>query len=203
MRRFFYLGGVLLLIIIYLLALSVSRNGETRVAIHVIPDDSQVLLNDQSIKPGTHYLRPDRYTFIAKKAGFKDDAQTVTVKAEVVDVNLIPEPDSYEARQYLADNPDVQAAREAIGGQRANQKGLQLEQKTPLIKLLPYTDISGPFSIDYGPSDKQKDGIVIVVSNSSADGRVNAIKWIKQQGYNPADMEIRFEDFNNPLEGNQ
>lgn len=198
-KIFFICGAVILLIIIIFLSLLVSRDGETKVIINAVPKDSEVFMNGEAIKNGTYYLRSGKYTFTAKKSGFKDDSQKITVGTETITVGLIPSPDSDEARNYLVNNPNVQAAREAIGGQRANQKGLKLEQQTPLIKSLPYTDITGPFSIDYGPSDTRKGGTVIIISNSSPEGRINAIKWIKQQGFDPVDMEMRFDDFTNPL----
>lgn len=195
----YLIGALLALVVFYWIILSITRQGETRVTITVVPNDSKIFINNQPAKPGTAYLKPGEYTLKASRSGFKDDVQTIKVGDKPVDTGLIPRPDSDSARKFLEDNPTIQAQREAIGGQRANQKGQQIESKSPIITLLPFTDIAGPFSIDYGPSPDRKDGVFLIVSDSSPEGRTNALRWIKQQGYDPTELEIRFYDFNSPL----
>ena len=68
-----------------------------------------------------------------------------------------------------------------------------------MISKLPYSDVTGPFTIDYGPSTTRKDGVFLLISDSSPRGRVNAFKWIRQQGYDPTDFEIVYTNVANPL----
>jgi len=186
-------------VFVYFMFVRLSRVGETKVSVQVIPNDSIVLMNGQRIKPGVVYLKPGNYRFEAERSGFTKDQLDVTVSGQATDVALIPAPNSPEANAFLERNPALQAARESIGGARANANGLKIENKTPLVRLLPYSDINGPFTIDYGPSPVRKNDIFLLVSDSSPRGRENALRWIKQQGYDPTDLEIRFSDFNNPV----
>ena len=66
---------------------------------------------------------------------------------------------------------------------------------------MPYIDILGPFSIDYGPSKIQPDGMVLFVSDSSPGGRQKALKWIRENNQEPTDLEIVFSDYLSPLTG--
>jgi hypothetical protein len=200
MRKFFYLlGAVSIIFVAYLVTLAVTRMGETKVVVTVIPETASVTLDEGSIDPGTLYLKPGKYTFKASATGWKTDIQLISVGGKALDVNLIPAPDSPEARTYLRTNPDVQTEREKIGGENFNKNSQAFANKNPIVNLLPYTDPAGPFSIDYGASESRKNGVFLVISDSSANGRVNALKWIRQQGYDPTNLEITYLDYSNPL----
>ena len=60
----------------------------------------------------------------------------------------------------------------------------------------------GPFSLDYGTNPHVKNKVFIEVSDSSPEGRVNALHWIRSHGFDPTDLDIRFDDFSNPLVSN-
>ena len=59
------------------------------------------------------------------------------------------------------------------------------------------TDLTGPFTITYLGTENSIDKISI--TNSSPNGRQKAVKWLKDQGYNPSNLDISFVDFINPL----
>ena len=189
------------LFVLYSLGTMVLRGGETKVVITVIPGDATVFIDGKQSKDGTHYMKPGEYTFSAKKDGFKEDTLKVNVEDQEVEVGLIPSADSEEAEALFSQNEDLQAQREAIGAKRASKSGLSREDVTPLIALLPVTEINGPFTLDYGPSETRDNGVFIEVSDSSPGGRKNAQKWMKERGMDPTDLEIRYTDFVNPLAG--
>lgn len=202
-RKLLYLlGAAVVCLVLYLLVLTFSRSGETKVEINVIPEDSLIYINGKQITETVTYLKPGEYEFSAKKDGFKEDKQKITIEDEDTVVELIPAPDSQEAFDFLENNPELQRQREVIGGKRANLAGSELEEETPLIALLP-TDqldrINGLFSLDYGPSPVRENGVFIEVSSLSPKGRANAAKWIRERGTDPTDLEIRYVDFENPL----
>jgi hypothetical protein len=189
----------LLVILLLTIPGAVQHHGKIRVLIQVAPADSEITINGVRSSSGEKYLKPGEYYIIASRQYFTEDRQHIKVVNTPIEVDLLPEPSTQEAQKYLTLHPDVETSREAIGGKRTNLTGLQLEAGTPIIKQLPYTDITGPFTIDYGPSPTRKNGIFLIVSNSSPEGRVNALKWIRQQGYDPTNLEIRFDDFVNPI----
>ena len=185
--------------VLYNIVLSLTRVGEVKVIISVIPKDAQISINNKPAKPGTIYLSQGDYLFEAKKQGWKDDKLEVQIDKTSKSVGLIPEPDSDEARSLLNDDPELQLKRESLGGERAAQRGDQTRQETPIIGFLPTVEITGPFRIDYGPSQKRAGGSTILVSSIAPKGRWAALEWIREHGQDPTDLEIKFEDFINPL----
>lgn len=193
------LAIILCMAVGYKIVLQLSRAGETAVNIIVLPDDSNVFINDQASDSGTTYLKPGTYKFTARREGFKDDSREIKIENEPVDVELLPSPNSDAAYQLIENDPDLQAQREVMGGRRAATSGLSREEQTPLIAFLPTTQVTGPFTINYGPSETRKDGVFLEIIDSSPEGRTNALKWIRERDQDPTDLEIRFLDFANPL----
>lgn len=75
------------------------------------------------------------------------------------------------------------------------------EDNNPTNLDLPYFDSDGPFTVDYSSgADLRYDKPFIKITDSTPSGRVSALKWIREQGYDPSDLDIRYIDFVNPLE---
>lgn len=199
-RKQIIIGGMVTATLLgFWLFVGLSHSGKTKVGITVVPSNSQVTVDGKEVSSGTVYLKPGDYTFKASANGYKDDVQDVLVENESIKLGLVPVPDSEAARQWLADNPQIQRQRESIGGQNADRNGERVRKATPLISKLPRTELNGPYEIGYGPSLDRKDGIFIEINYSSPNGRKKALKWIRDQGTDPTDLEIRYVDFSNPL----
>lgn len=188
-----------LILILLWLSLIISRIGEVKLTVSAIPSEAEILINQEKIKGKEVYVKPGAYTVSANYEGYEEDSVVVEVGSAPVVVELIPEPESEEARSFLDENPEIQAEREAIGGRRYAKQGQDVRERIPILNSLPVTEILGPFSIDYGLSDSRKDGVFLEISDSSPQGRVNALKWLRQNGQDPTDFEIRYSDFTNPL----
>jgi flagellar basal body-associated protein FliL len=65
------------------------------------------------------------------------------------------------------------------------------------LHTLPITDINGPFTLEYLYTKNDVD--YLKVSDSSPQGRMNALHWIRENGLDPTDLNVQFEDFTNPL----
>ncbi|QQS20198.1 hypothetical protein IPL85_01965 [Candidatus Saccharibacteria bacterium] len=193
--------AVLLVILIGLnLYSSTSRQGKIRVTVAVSPDDATVYLNGKVISAGVQYLAPGEYEFSAKKAGFADDTQKTTISASRTYIGLLPAPESPEAITW-SNSEGINAKREEIGGLNAENRGASFHAKNPIIELLPHYDISGPYTIDYGYVGAGSDKIFLLIGNSTPTGRQKALQWIVDNGYSLAQLDIRFDDFTNPLTG--
>ncbi len=76
----------------------------------------------------------------------------------------------------------------------------ETEQSLPVHDSLfgpPITDINGPFTIEYMYTKDRVD--YIKITDSSPQGRMNALHWLREHDINPTDLNIRFDDFTNPL----
>ncbi|MEO5948774.1 MAG: hypothetical protein ABIP74_00010 [Candidatus Saccharimonas sp.] len=69
----------------------------------------------------------------------------------------------------------------------------------PLVGNIPHVDVSGPYSIDYGERSAAETMASLVISDSTPDGRIAAIKWIAEQGVDPTTIDIRYDEYVNPL----
>ncbi len=65
----------------------------------------------------------------------------------------------------------------------------------------PITDINGPFTIEYIYTKNGVDYIKII--DSSPQGRMNAMHWLRERGIDPTNLDIQFDDFVNPLKGEE
>lgn len=173
-----------------------QKDGKTRIKIEVIPSDAKVYINNKEARSDVVHLKPGSYSFKATRKGFLDDYVTLSIGKQPETISLLPTPNSQYAYDWISDNPDIQLDREAIGGKMSQRVGQEVTKQNPIITLLPYSDLMGPFSIDYGASKLRRNGILLDINNSSPQGRLNAMKWIRSQGYDVTDLEIVFSDYN-------
>ena len=176
----------------------VVRAGKIKATVTAYPDDSLVTMDGKTISQGDTYLTPGKHTFIAKKTGFTDDTVTADISEDSSTVILLPTPQSDEAVAW-SNQPDVTAKREALGGQKATMRGTSLSKQYPLVDKLPYIDITGPFALDYGYTGKDNSDIYFIIHDSTPDGRQAALKWMRQQGLDPATLDLRYGEYKNPL----
>lgn len=198
-KRLFVVGFGLFAVFVFMIVNSLSHTGKVYVKINVFPEDALIQINGQKSRSGV-WLKPDQYRFSAEKDGFTKDEQTIRVSYEASDVYLIPTPSSEEARRW-ASQEDVSAKREVYGGLKASIVGESIANASPIIELLPKYDIAGPYSIDYGLEPNNH--TFLLIGDSTPTGRQRALQWIRDSGFNPSELDIRFDDFTNPTLGAQ
>lgn len=198
-RLIYLLIALLVVIVCWWLVGIISRAGKAQLTINVAPRAVDISINGKPGHGGVNYLKPGEYMVVAKKDGFSKVTKSVTVNSNQ-SVNMLLEPQTQEAQDYLNNNPEERRAYENLTATIAQEKGDAQRASTPLILDLPYDDLEGPFSIDYGPDSKDGEGgVIILVSNSTAKGRQAALKWIMDQGQKPSELNIVYSDFINPL----
>lgn len=177
----------------------IGHRGKTKVVIVALPHDSSLTLDGVKLAEGSLYLKPGSHTLTAERQyfdKFSRKVDTQNLKAGQT-IYLMPLPVSKEALTWLKDHPGVQAEREAAGGAEDQEIQSTLGANYPIIKSLPYTDIRGPFTINYGtiPNGTYE----LTVTDSSPNGRLKALKWIRDQGDDPSNYQIIFQDTSNPF----
>lgn len=197
----FLTGFLVVIFIAYNLILVMTRGGEIKVNINVLPDNAKVTINNKPHDKTVVYLSEGKYDFSASADGWKTDTQIINISKDNHQVYLLPDPESEDAKNWLEKNPKIQLKREELGGEKAAAQNQAFLSKNPLLQYLPYSQESPPFTIDYGPSPVRKNDIFLTVSGSSPNGRQAALDWIRQQGADPTDLDITFSGFVNPLSG--
>jgi len=190
---------VLIIVISFVAYTKISRIGKTEVTVNIAPLTAQLYIDNEEGGGGVNYLKPGKYTFVAKKKGFADAEVVVDVGTNSQSVDLLLVPNSPEGRKYLDENPEERRAYENLTSEIAKKKGKEMRGNAPIISQLPHTDLVGPFSIDYGPNLEEPGQVTLIVSNSTPAGRLAALQWIKDQGQNPSEINIVYSDFLSPL----
>jgi hypothetical protein len=72
------------------------------------------------------------------------------------------------------------------------------EQDVSLKDQFPYVDISGPFKITY-TGEGEHGEMKLAVTNSTPDGRKNALKWLRSKNIDPTDVVIDYFGYDNPF----
>ena len=166
---------------------------EHQVVIRVMPEDATVTIDNAPVRAGRINVKKGLHTFVAKKEGFRSD----TIRRNIWDdtsITLLPSPKSPGAKKW-ADDPEISGLRESLGGEKAAESGSDFYRENPIARILPHFDINGPYTIDMlSATDRPPNGIYILVSNSTPEGRQSALEWIESQGYDLATLDIRFGD---------
>ena len=172
-----------------------SHSGKHAVLIEIAPSVATATLDGKSIRLGKIYVSDGEHHLRVSLNNFNPVERIINGDTNSVSIAL--KPSNAAGEKLFSGNEQYQLEREAVGSQEA--EGRAQKSQTPLISLLPVTSLSGPYKIDYGQSKIRKGGSVIIVSDSSPNGRKNALKWIRSKGFDPAELEIEYADFQNPL----
>jgi hypothetical protein len=187
--------GLVVVLIGILIFISAKHSQEAKLNIYVLPEDSTIKLDDQVIKKKSIYVKPGEHTISASKNGFKTDVRMVSlIKQESLDLYLLPSPESQEAQDWLAQNPDLQRLREEYAAHNATSIQQELQKQYPILDSLPL--ITRYYRIDYGvskkyPNDPSKVALYITAVKAN---RNMALQWIKFKGFNPNDYEIIYRN---------
>lgn len=200
-KRLLVWGGVALLVVIaWFGVMSVGNKSNTALLeIQVVPSDASIFINDKGAREGINRLKPGNYTVKAVYEGFKPEEKIVTLYDQQTSyVGFVLSDDGAALNWYQA-HPEDEKKSEGISSRIFDETSKALTQSNPVFSKLPYDDLNGPFSINYGASKARKGGTVVSISFSTPKSRQKALQWIREQGSDPSDLEIRFDDFVNPL----
>jgi hypothetical protein len=189
-------------IVLVFVGIFISRIGKIKVDIVAAPSTATVKIDGKAASNKTIYVSKGKHQFSADLKGFSSDSKTIDITKNTT-VKLLLDPESDEAKQLLADNPELQLEREHIGSSDFGENSKKIGEKYPYISRLP---ISGTkFSVDYGLSQNTKTNqdepaIALYITATDADERRNAISNIEQElSIDPGSVEIIFEDYVNPF----
>jgi len=183
----------------YSLYISTTRAGKEPVEVYAVPSDTTITANGQPISRGTAYLLPGTYTIEAKRGGFADYKDTITVtesNKQVIDIAL--EGVSESALQWVKDNQKLYLEREGRGGTRAQEKGELFTQANPITSKLPYRNILYTIGYKLDPSDPNEMSITLEI-DAGPGYRQGALQKIRDLGYDPTDFKINFKNYESPF----
>lgn len=177
------------------------------ISFEVAPRDAEVLLNGKKItlesNRATRRVRPSEYKIEIKRDEFYNFEKTYNAKfGEKIQVLIALEEINPDG-DYYQNNPDEGSIwqKQADAEFAADQK--TFFEKYPIGKILPkkiskYTENYGEYieyRLDYKAPNLEKDekmNIIITETDYECNNKDDAIKYIKDQGYNPDDYTIEY-----------
>lgn len=151
--------------------------------------DSQVVSNEDVIK-----LKPGSYELLFSKTNFKDIKKKIEVKKDsFTRLTVILDPKNASGENELLSQPN-QIAMQGV----ADIEHVESEKffdKNPITSKLRFKNPI--YTIDYS-RDPVNDSLIINISTYDGYRQV-AIDKIKSWGYNPADFNIKFNNYVNPF----
>lgn len=199
-RKIYIILALLVVAVIFSTISSFLRvQGKIRIELRALPEDAVVMIDGKIVGTGVHNIPAGQHEFVAKKEGFKTDSLQKNITEETT-ITLLPSPESKQALDW-ANMPEISAKRESLGGEKASERGQDFFAANPIAAKLPKISVSGPYSIEMRAEPSRENGMYILITNSSASGREEALSWIVSQGTPLSELDIRFEDFTNPTTG--
>lgn len=199
MRIFVVLGAIMAVVVVLLISLQITASRNANVDFIAVPDDARFEIAGKTYKAGKHNLPLGSASITAKREGFADSTQRVTVTDQLQQVRFALTAESTEARAWVKNNAEQYTDLEAQAGQQAEVAGETFRLNNPIITILPYRGVL--FSIDYKVSRQNPDDITLQIRANSSANRSFALQHLTKAGYDLSDYRIEFTDYTNPLKG--
>jgi len=163
----------------YFISQFLYKLDKTLVNISAQPDTSKISINGSIINHGEIYLKPGKYQISISKDGYYEYRKTYEISNQTVNISAVLNPEPDKKLYYL------------IHSDQYNN----VIAKYPIINKLPYDNFL--IKIDYSDDSTLNS---LKLSVKSYEGyRQAVITKIKQWGYNPAEFNIEFKDYENPF----
>lgn len=177
-----------------------DSGNKAKITTEFAPKGAIATMNGKGIRSTTYSVEPGKYTIEVSFDGFETEKREITVTSgEEQYIGIALESNSEKTENWYEKNENDRQKAEGISSKASDQVNENLSEKFPLFNELPMSWNHNTSSIGTGPSDKIDKGIAVIIQDDSTVGRKSIIEWIKQQGYNPANYEIVFTDYVNPL----
>lgn len=176
-----------------------SITGPTgEVSLQLAPRDMQLFVDGKEADANEENilaLSPGKHTIKGQRTDFIENSITVDVKkGETHDALLLLDPLNAVGQQYLDEHPEESGLYSYKSSAAFDRSVEIMTENSPIVSDLPILDPN--WRMDYGQSvgHKEKDGaIAVFIYAASPEARQNALGWMRQQGYDPSDYEIIFE----------
>jgi hypothetical protein len=182
----------------YYLYTTFSRYGKTEVELIVVPSDAEVTMNNTVVKPGRLYLEPGEYGVKAKRSGFDSHESKETVGKDKKTILISLPAISDEAQKWIDTHKKEYQDFEAQAGAAAVTEGDEFRKKNPIVDKLPFTSFLYRIGYEIDPSDPSGSSIIVTIDAGSGY-RGAALVQIRQLGFDPAELKIKFRNYESPF----
>lgn len=193
-RLLLLIALIAVVVLIALIAIKLIHNkNSAKLHIQVAPSVATITVNGKKQGSGVIAVPPGTYKVTASMQGFASQTQTYKVDKggeQYYGFALISNDPS--TASWYTNHPGDQTLLAAITGQRYQQQGNQSIQQVPLIQYLPYIGVGFEFRVDYGEPLPGTNVPGIYITAQTQQGYNDALTWIRNKGYDPATLHIKW-----------
>jgi len=165
------------------------------ITVEVAPKSAKITIDGKKAGVGNNKVFAGKHTVKISKEGFSQQAQTITTQAEqTVYLGTALSSNSPKTQNWYKENPDDQKLSEGISSHQSDYDSQTAVQSNTLLQQLPIS-IGGAFgttTIGSGIPVQGSNQPAIYISAPTATDRQSALAWMRNNGYNPATMDIVF-----------
>lgn len=189
---------VIVAIVLYSINQYNYQAGKIEIIINTVPKDAKVIIDGKNYSDGKNYIVTGEYKISVQKDGFKTVEYTQNIFKPGDEINIALTPESDSAKQWAKENKKLYSIFSNIVSLKAQKDGEAFRLINPIVNKLPDTNYL--YSIGYKLDNNDKAGNTIIITiDSSQQYRQSAISKIESLGYNLADYNYEFINFNNPF----
>lgn len=187
--------GIVVVIVAWVIFQVVSNIGKGTVEMKRAPSNMTFTVDGKKQDNLEFRLSSGEHTLKGTAEGFSEQTKKITVKSgETLKTDMLLNPSDYRGENWLNDHPEEAGLYSAKSSEQFDKDSAIMTEDNPIVLRLP---LYGPgWSISYGHSLKyaDRDGAIgIYVWGSTPDLRQEALRWIRENGFDPSDMEIIIE----------
>lgn len=200
MRRILLLIAFISIIatVIVVIASLVTKAQQAKVVVTSFPQDIQLTVNGVDVgSKHQFYTSANSLNIQAQREGFATKLYYLDSlsKSDTNDLLIELEPVSDEAKKWAADNAAEYRTLENKASEISTESQDDLIEEHPIVEKLPFQN--NLFSIGYV---RDEEGNLEITIRAPDDYIPYAINKIKQWGYDPAELTIRYVNQGNPFD---
>jgi hypothetical protein len=194
-QRLVFIAG---LIICFFLGAFLARPANSRAGalqLEVSPKSASITIDNKKAKSGENRVTEGKHEIKIKKSGFKSESKAVDIKiGDKIYEGFALSPQESKVANWYKEHPEDEKLAEGIQSHTYDFTSSEALKNNSFLQVLPLTIYgpSGPIKISSGlPLEGSTQPAVYVSASSPAD-RQSALGWMRNNGYNPANMDIFF-----------
>lgn len=186
------IGAIIALIVGWVIIQAISSYNKGTLEMQRAPSNMTFTVDGKPQKALSFKLSAGEHTIQGTSPGFATTTEKITIKrGETLKKDLLLVPSDYRGETWLQEHPDEAGLYSAKSSEQFDKDSEAMVDDNPIVLQLPQY---GPgWTITYGSSVKypNKTGAVAIhIWGSDPDMRQEALRWMRENGFDPSDMEI-------------
>lgn len=168
----------------------------SKLQLEAVPGGSKIIVNGKSLGEGTKTVGSGEIKIDVSKEGFASFSQSFFLNPdELKYFGVVLKSNSPSTATWYGTHPKDQKKSEGISSSNFDATSEKNSNSNTVLKLLPYIGAGGEFSVDYGVGPDTNGDLrlpTVYIEATTAQGRRDALLWMKNKGYDISSNQIIF-----------